>query len=289
MWWWGAALAVALFDYDRGVPLEYQSEAFPRKVEGVRVLGASLRGVDGGRVNMVVMEPVAGRGRHPAVIYQHGGGQTMLTYFPEAVAMARAGAIAVIPDPPAAVEGRTGDMRRMDAGQVRDWYVRVLVAQRRVLDWLAARGDVDMTRVAYVGHSYGGMAGAILAAVEPRIMAYVLIGPAASAARHVAESPSSYWREWRALRSAEQLGKDREVIAAVDPLRYAGEGKGRPKLVQCEKWEVDPSLDCEDLAKALARPAELRMYETDHAFSDYRAGLDRMAFVGRQLGVRVKP
>ncbi|MBL8210956.1 MAG: alpha/beta fold hydrolase [Bryobacterales bacterium] len=288
MWLWAAAaMAVALFDYDRGVPLEYRSEPFPQKVEDVRVSGASLRGVDGGRVNMVVMAPLTARARRPAVIYQHGGGQTMLTYFPEAVAMARAGAIAVIPDPPAAVEGRTGDMRRMDAGQVRDWYVRVLVAERRVLDWLASRGDVDMTRVAYVGHSYGGMTGAMLAAVEPRIKAYVLIGPAGSAARHVAESPSAFWREWRAARSAEQLATDREVIAAVDPLRYAGEGKSRPKLVQCERWEVDPSLDCEGLAKAMG--AEVRLYETDHAFADYRAGLDRMAFVGRQLGLRVKP
>lgn len=286
MMWLAAALAVTLFDYDRSVPLDYRGEVFPQKVEGVRVLGASLRGVDGGRVNMVIMEPVARRGRRPVVIYQHGGGQTMLTYFPEAVAMARAGAIAVIPDPPASVEGRTGDMRQMDAVQVRDWYVRVLVAERRVLDWLAARGDVDMGRVAYVAHSYGGMVGAMLAAVEPRIKAYVLIGPAGSAARHVAESPSPYWAEWRARRGAEQLAKDREVIAAVDPLRYVGEGKSRAKLVQCERWEVDPSLDCEGLAKAMG--ARVRVYETDHTFADYRAALDRMAFVGRVLGLRVR-
>lgn len=45
----------------------------------------------------------------------------------------------------------------MDAGHVRDWYVRVLMAERLVLDWLRVCGDVDMTRSAAVR---GGIEGA---------------------------------------------------------------------------------------------------------------------------------
>jgi pimeloyl-ACP methyl ester carboxylesterase len=47
---------------------------------------------------------------------------------------------------------------------------------RRSLDYLATRGDIDTTRLAYVGVSWGGYLGGIFPAIEPRIRAAALLG-----------------------------------------------------------------------------------------------------------------
>lgn len=45
---------------------------------------------------------------------------------------------------------------------------------RRVLDYLSTRAEVDTSRVAYLGYSWGGTMGGIIPAIEPRIKASVL-------------------------------------------------------------------------------------------------------------------
>jgi pimeloyl-ACP methyl ester carboxylesterase len=45
---------------------------------------------------------------------------------------------------------------------------------RRSIDYLATRADIDTTRLAYFGWSWGGALGGIMPAVEPRFKAVVL-------------------------------------------------------------------------------------------------------------------
>jgi pimeloyl-ACP methyl ester carboxylesterase len=45
----------------------------------------------------------------------------------------------------------------------------------RTLDYVETRSDLDKSRVAYLGASWGGALGPVIAAVEPRIRAVVLI------------------------------------------------------------------------------------------------------------------
>jgi dienelactone hydrolase len=46
---------------------------------------------------------------------------------------------------------------------------------RRSIDYLGSRGDIDTTRIAYYGVSWGGYLGGLLPAVEPRFKAIVLL------------------------------------------------------------------------------------------------------------------
>lgn len=57
--------------------------------------------------------------------------------------------------------------------QFRDLVIQMTIEQRRVLDYLSARSDIDSSRIAVLGLSMGGMAAFYLAAVEPRIKAIV--------------------------------------------------------------------------------------------------------------------
>ena len=51
----------------------------------------------------------------------------------------------------------------------------MIIDLRRAVDLLASRSDVDPERIAYLGVSYGGMMGGLLASIEDRLQAYVLI------------------------------------------------------------------------------------------------------------------
>ena|SRR2546425_13102444 len=88
--------AQSLFDYDRRLPFEWQSEPLsPRK--DVILTGASFQTRKGRRTDSILVEP-AGRaaGKRPAILFQHGGGQTMATYIGDAILLAKAGAVSLI-------------------------------------------------------------------------------------------------------------------------------------------------------------------------------------------------
>ena len=56
----------------------------------------------------------------------------------------------------------------------RDHVVMWVKDYRRTLDYLSTRGDIDTTKFAYFGFSWGGYMGGIIPAVEPRIKASML-------------------------------------------------------------------------------------------------------------------
>jgi dienelactone hydrolase len=56
----------------------------------------------------------------------------------------------------------------------RDHVIMWVKDLRRSVDYLATRADVDTSRLAYFGLSWGGALGGIIPAVEPRIRAVVL-------------------------------------------------------------------------------------------------------------------
>lgn len=62
---------------------------------------------------------------------------------------------------------------------------------RRALDLLLAQPQVNRKRIGFVGHDYGAMYGALVAGVEKRVKAYVLIAVIeASAIGHSSIGPS---------------------------------------------------------------------------------------------------
>src|SRR3954469_3252827 len=87
----------SLFDYDRSAPFQYQQESIHTDPH-IEIAGAGIQ-TPSGRLNLLVVRP-RGKGPFPAVIFQHGGGTSMLTYLAEAELLARAGALSLILDAP---------------------------------------------------------------------------------------------------------------------------------------------------------------------------------------------
>jgi dienelactone hydrolase len=61
--------------------------------------------------------------------------------------------------------------------RLRDLFVASVVDQRRALDYLATRADIDTGRVGLVGYELGATVAFCLAAVEPRLRAFVACVP----------------------------------------------------------------------------------------------------------------
>jgi len=204
-------------------------------------LGCSIAGSRGAPVNFIYIRPKKATPPTPAVIFQHGGGQSMTNYLSEAFLLAGAGVVSVIPDSPA--------HRGTPAAETQ---AEVVADIRRLLDWLLSEPGIDPRRVAYVGHSYGAMAGAELAAAEPRFAAFVLLG---------------------AVPPEPEPGRDLPRARA-------------PILVQCARLDTDANRrGCPEVYRLAGGPKRLVWYDDDHYFTSLEALRDRLAWLERYLKI----
>ena len=273
-----------LFDYDRSIPFEYQEDLI-RKDAQVEIAGAGFQSPRGGKVNMLVVRPI-GKGPLAGIVYQHGGGQSMMTYLVEAKVLARAGAMSLILEAPGAAPGKFKPMEQMGGAEMRDYNAEIVVCYRRAIDYLLSLKTIDPERIGFVGHSYGGIMGGVLAGIDRRVKTFVLAGGVARYTWHIAETDADVWNEWRKQFTPEQLAKALETIRPVDPDQYVGAPHG-PMLIQCGSFDFINVEPCADLGRAASAPKEVRWYDTDHAFADIEATLDRMHWLEREL--RLKP
>ena len=274
----------ALFDYDRSVPFGYQEEIF-RTEARFEAAGAGIQAPRGGKLNMLVVRP-RGQGPFAGIVFQHGGGQSMLTYLAEAELLARAGAFSLILDAPGARPGRKPE-EEMSGSEIREYYAEIVMCQRRAVDYLESLPSIDRTRIAYVGHSYGGIMGGILAGIEPRFRRFVLIGAIPRYSEHIATSPADFWVQWRRNIGAGHLTEEIREIRPIDPDQYIGTARHGPLLLQCGNFDFANRDGCLALLRAASTPKEVRWYDTDHSFADLEATLDRVRWLEQQL--RLKP
>lgn len=153
----------------------------------------------------------------------------------------------------------------LDGAQGEERLERVLrtaiIDRRRAIDWLQAQPDVDPARVGAMGASMGGVATTILAAVEPRVRASVIVlggGDLADVITRSAEPRvSRYVRERLAAGVADRPALAARISAAVpsDPLGLAPHVDARRTLLFTARWDdVVPADAQARLHQALGRP-----------------------------------
>lgn len=130
----------------------------------------------------------------------------------------------------------------------------IVVEARRAIDLLRRLPAIDGERVGFVGWSAGARHGAILAGVERRLRALVLVaGGAAPVSAYIAAAPPS-------LR--EKLGR---LLRAVDPLRWVARARPGTLFFQNgRRDEVVPRDALERLAAAAPQPQRVRWYDARH-------------------------
>ena len=262
------------FGYDASRPLDFVdrgrvNHGYPIAVDDV----SYTSGRD--RISAFLVRPPATRGRLPAVVYLHGAGGDRRELVVPATWLAARGAIALaITAPSSTVPQQSGlkglaSLRRQVQIQARD-----VVAVRRAVDLLSRRPDVDPSRIGFVGWSAGAHTGAILAGVEPRLRAFVLMsGGVAPVSAYTALAPP-------ALKAPV-----RRYLSSIDPLRYLPRARGSSVFLEDGHLDnVVPQAALLTFAAAAPSGALFRWYDAGHALNG-RAFRDQLTWLASKLHI----
>ena len=181
----------------------------------------SYQGPDGEPTEATLVTP-SKPGKYPAVLFVHWYGpedtnSNRTQYVPDALELAGHGIVSFLVDTPWSEPSwfpkrAPADDMALSARQVR--------RLRRAMDVLAAIDRADPTRLAYVGHDFGAMYGAIVAGLDPRITAFVYVAGTAK------------FGDWFTLGAEAGTGGARPGLqgarAAFDPVAHCPESGRRP-------------------------------------------------------------
>jgi len=138
-------------------------------VDGVRVSSVTFT-FRGKPVRALLVQPKRAIENAPGVLFAHWLGDPQTTnrteFCADAIWLAKRGIVSLLPDEPWAAPKWFEAVRstRSDASDS----LAAVARLRRSLDVLVATGEVDSARLAFVGHDFGAMYGALFAAVDTR-------------------------------------------------------------------------------------------------------------------------
>lgn len=271
---------IALFDYDVKADLSVKTAGTELRgnvtVDDIEFTGAPGR--EAGRVKAFLVRP-AGQGPFAAILWVHWLGDPATTnrtqFLDEAVALAREGVVSLLVDAmwsqPRWYRNRRFEQDRADS-------IRQVIALRRGLDLLLAQPGVEPARCVFVGHDYGAMHGTLLAGVESRVPAYVLI----------AGTPSLL--DW-AFFAAKPVSMEVYVgdMRALELTDYLPQARSRSFFLQyAEKDEYVPLPKALAYFAATPEAKQLVIYGgATHAMVEVPAiRIDRDAWLRRVLGLK---
>ena len=264
---------ISAFPYDQSQPLAVLDRGRVNANYPIAIRDVSY--ASGGRRISAFLDAPPAHGRRAAVIYVHGTGGDCRQLLLPATWLAGRGAVTLAITAPSADETMPAGLSPLDRLRwERDIASLDVIAVRRAIDFLSARGDVDPERIGYVGWSAGAKTGALLAGSEPRLHALVLMsGGATPLPAYAVKAPV-------ALRPAIL-----EYLGAVDPLRLIRRATPGSLLLQDgTKDTVVPHAALVALARAAPKRTEVRWYPTGHELS-LTAIRNQLAWLTRKLRI----
>ena len=274
--------AVPLFDYDRTVPLDVK-ETSVTDHDGIAVHDITFATHDPqygfpikGRTSAYLVTP-PGTGPFAGVVFMHWLGSpngNRDEFLDEAVALAQKGAVSLL------VEG-VFPWYQPPSGYEKDklQVIKQVIELRRALDVLLSQPEVDPQRIGFVGHDYGAMFGSVLAGVDQRIKAYVLMAGMGN---------FSDWslRYWPATGS-KGVEAYREAMATVDPIGYIQHAAPAALLFQFSKNDAYISTEAAtQFYEAGSVPKLILWYDSSHALNTDKDRGDRCVWLSSQLGLK---
>jgi dienelactone hydrolase len=272
-----------LFAYDPTEPFDIRDEV-EHDVDGLQQIDFTYASPRGGRVPARLIVP-RGKGRFPAIVYMHGSSGDIELMTPEARYFARLGAAGLLIDSPHirpggyAPDGSMGSTWPYFTEQDRLDQIQLIVDLQRAVDLLIARSDIDGDRLAYLGISYGGAMGGLLAGVETRIKAYVLIVGDGGLVEHTSRPDAAGWPDHFSQAWV-------ELMWPIEPLHYVG--RAAPAALLFQNGLSDRSVSPDDALRyqaAGSEPKNIIWYDGGHEISGWTAGrTDRAKWLQDFLG-----
>lgn len=265
----------ALFAYNVNAPLNLK-KTVEATINGVERSAISFDSPGGGLVPGLLFDPVTRTGPRPGVVYVQGfpgfarGGPTVAA----AQLLAEHGAVVIVIDIPAV--RRAGLPMRFTA-QDRAEQIQMIKDLQRAVDVLRAHPNVDHERIGYVGHSYGGLMGALFVGIERRVKAAVLMAADGSIVTH-------FMADAAALSCAARNAWFRDM-APIEPIRFIAHAP--PTALLLQNGRQDPAIlpaDAEELHNAAPEPKTILWYDAGHSLNE-QALIDRLDWLREQIGI----
>ncbi len=246
--------ALAFYDYDRSLPLDIEQ----KQVEDTPAFTKYhlwYTSAHDQRVSAELWVPKT-PGPHPAVIVQHGYGDSKDVDYVQGPAgiLAGQGFVAIAIDAQyhgeRARKGMEQALFNPASVAMRDAFVQTVIDQRRAVDVLFTRPEVDPKRIGYWGASMGGFLGAVFCGVEPRIKSVVLVVTGGGLAKRLGTKMSAL-----ATRAA----------TVIEPANWVGMIAPRPLLMLNGTKDTSIPRPATELLYAAARePKRIIWYESGH-------------------------
>jgi len=270
-----SAFAQVSFDYDKTEPLDVQ-ETGSREQDDVTLRDITYASLDRSRNAATIVEKKECAGAQPAILFVHWYGPPEPTsnrtqFIPDAIELAKSGAISLLIDTPwSRPEYFKERTRETDYASS----VQQVKDLRRALDVLLSLSEVDPERVAFVGHDFGAMYGALAVASDPRVKAFVFMAGTQS------------FSDWFLYGQPKLEGAERQKfvdeLAPLDPVRYLPKVR-MPILLQFADDDEHVSKQRADaIAAAAKEPKSMRVYSARHELNE-EATHDRIAWLKKEL------
>lgn len=264
-----------LFEYDPELALDIQ-EVSSRIESDLSIIDITYASPMGGRVPATLIVP-AGSGPFAGLVMQRSMELEI------GMRYACHGAVVIYVDPPS--------FRPQDSGprdiltfttQDRREQIQLIVDLRRAIDLLIARTEVDPERIAYLGVSYGGAMGGLLAGIEDRLQAFVLIVGDGGLVTHVTNeellsmSPEEF---------IEGYGAWIDSMWPIEPIHYVSQASSVPFLFQ--NATRDQYVNVQDALQYQAvagEPKQVIWYNSEHWPLPDEVFIDNAAWLQQFIG-----
>ena len=240
-----------VFAYDAAQPLDFESQP-GEPLPGSTVETISYAYGDSLASGYLVMPE--GEGPFPIVVYAPGWRTDASMFLDDAAAMAKKGYAGLLLQEAPSMECWTFDPQTDFRGVVEN-----VTQERRGLDLLETVPSIDTKRIGFVGWSNGAhLLGGVLAGIDERVKAYVLIGMA---------RPASNYRGL--MEDATPTGKAWDRIAAQlalwDPVTYLDHNRGSAFLFINGDGDSNAMQDAKAFLAAAPDPKTWKVYDGGHS------------------------
>lgn len=282
----------ALFDYDQSAPLGIKENGVDN-IDGIKLHDISYTSPKGGRVTSYLVVP-PGKGPFPAIIFMHWGQGNKSAFLAEALLYGRAGAVSLLIDAPFERPEDSYKPLGLDIDNPQNdsaIYIQSLIDLRRGIDLLQARSDVDKKRIGYIGLSFGGHLGSVLASVDKRVKTCILMGGPASATDMLRTRDIAGLTQFRKTLDKAKFENYLKQQAPLDAVNFVGSAAPASLLFQFARQDKYISEEqAQQYFKAASSPKQIRWYNVGHEFNDVDSLVDRAEWLRKEIGIgSVKP
>lgn len=283
-----------LFDYDRSVPLDIQ-EVERSDLGSITSYDITYASPKGGRVPAYLIVP-EGKGPYAGIVLMHGGARSSSRedFWYTGMQYARYGAVVIIIDAPwnrpeygpGLVPARFSTIPQTFTEYDREEQIQLIVDLRRAVDLLIERPDVDPERIAYIGVSYGGAMGGLLAGVEDRLQAYVLVVGDGGLVTHYSDPYELVIYPQGPFYRLSEEGREvwLEAMWPIEPIHFVD--RAAPAALLFQNGTEDsavPPFDSSRYQRAGSEPKKILWYDSGHDLP-VQAELDRFEWLQQYIG-----